>query len=193
MILPLGEWVLRTACKQMAAWYGAGLCPGRVAVNLTANQLNNDGFLQSIEQILGESGCRPEWLELEITEGVIMQRHERSFQILQQLKGLGIELAIDDFGTGYSSLAYLKRLQVSKLKIDRSFVRNIPEDESDNAITRAVIAMGHSLGLRVIAEGVENPQQKKFLREQGCDEVQGYLYGLPLPAEQITERMGTAS
>jgi len=193
LMLPLGEWVLRTACEQMAAWYKAGLSPGRVAVNLTANQLNNDNFLPMVEQILKESGCKPEWLELEITEGVIMRQHERSFQILQQLKGIGIELAIDDFGTGYSSLAYLKRLPVSKLKIDRSFIRDIPEDDSDNAIARAVIAMGRSLGLRVIAEGVENSGQAAFLLEEGCDEVQGYLYGPPQSADQTMERLNNTS
>ena len=189
LILPLGERVLRIACAQMAAWRQAGLKPGRVAVNVTANQLGDSDFLPMIERILEDSGCRPQWLELEITEGVIMQRHERSFQILQRLKNLGIELAIDDFGTGYSSLAYLKRLPVSKLKIDRSFIKDIPQDDSDNAITRAVIAMGHSLDLRVIAEGVERPRQAAFLKKEGCDEVQGYLYGTPLPADQITERL----
>ncbi|HAJ91374.1 MAG TPA: hypothetical protein DCO71_01915 [Gammaproteobacteria bacterium] len=189
LILPLGEWVLKTACRQMACWYQDGLFPGRVAVNLTANQLKHDSFLPAVEHILNASSCRPEWLELEITEGVVMRQHEHSFQVLQQLKRLGIELAIDDFGTGYSSLAYLKRLPVSKLKIDRSFVRDIPEDDGDNAIARAVIAMGHSLGLRVIAEGVENSGQMAFLREAGCDEVQGYLCGPPLSADQITERL----
>ena len=189
LILPLGEWVLRTTCRQMATWYRAGLYPGRVAVNLTARQLHNESFLPMMEKILDESRCQAEWLELEITEGVIMRQHEHSFQILQQLKGLGIELAIDDFGTSCSSLAYLKRLPVSKLKIDRSFVRDVPEDDSENAIVRAVIALGHSLGLRVIAEGVENSGQMAFLREEGCDEVQGYLYGEPLPADQITERL----
>ena len=189
LILPLGERVLRIACVQMAAWHQAGLKPGRVAVNVTANQLGDSDFLPMIERIFEESGCRPQWLELEITEGVIMQRHERSFQILQRLKNLGIELAIDDFGTGYSSLAYLKRLPVSKLKIDRSFIKDIPEDDSDNAIARAVIAMGRSLDLRVIAEGVERPRQAAFLKKEGCDEVQGYLYGLPLPADQLTERL----
>ena len=189
MILPLGEWVLRTACKQMVAWYGAGLSPGRVAVNITANQLNDASFVLVVEQILEESGCQPQWLELEITEDVIMQRHERSFKVLQQLKSLGIKLVIDDFGTGCSSLAYLKRLPVSKLKIDRSFIRDIPEDDSDKAIARAVIAMGRSLELRVIAEGVENPQQMAFLKEEGCDEVQGYLYGSPLSADQTTVRL----
>ncbi len=193
LILPLGEWVLRTVCSQITAWRGAGLQPGRVAVNLSANQLNNDGFLPSIEQIIEESGCQPDCLELEITEGVIMQRHERSFQTLQQLKDIGIELSIDDFGTGFSSLAYLRRLPVSKLKIDCSFIRDIPDNDGDNAIACAVIAMGHSLGLRVIAEGVEKPGQMVFLRENGCDEVQGYLYGTPMPADQITERLEAGS
>ena len=193
LILPLGEWVLQTVCGQVADWYGAGLVPGRVAVNLAANQLHHDGFLPAVEQILDASSCRPEWLALEITEGVIMREHTPSFQALQQLQELGIDLAIDDFGTGYSSLAYLKRLPVSKLKIDRSFVRDIPDDDSDNAIVRAVIAMGHSLGLRVIAEGVENPQQLAFLTEAGCDELQGYLYGSPVSADQITQHLRKVS
>jgi diguanylate cyclase (GGDEF)-like protein len=187
LILPLGEQVLRTACEQITTWYQAGLQPGRVAVNVTANQLGDADFQPMIERILEQSGCRPQWLELEITEGVIMQRQERSFQILQRLKNLGIELAIDDFGTGYSSLAYLKRLPVSKLKIDRSFIKDIPQDDSDNAIARAVIAMGRSLDLRVIAEGVERARQAAFLKKEGCDEVQGYLYGTPMPADQVTE------
>jgi diguanylate cyclase (GGDEF)-like protein/PAS domain S-box-containing protein len=187
LILPLGEWVLRAACRQVAAWYEAGSHTGRVAVNLAANQLNNDRLLPTIERILEESGCRPEWLEVEITESVIMQRHERSLQTLLRLKSLGIEVVIDDFGTGCSSLSYLKRLPVSKLKIDRSIIRNFPTDTGDNAIARAIIAMGRSLGLRVIAEGVENSQQAAFLSEEGCNEVQGYLYAPPLPADRITE------
>lgn len=188
LILRLGEWVLRTACRQVTDWYAAGLNPGRVAVNVTANQLGDDSFLPQVERILEESGCRPQWLELEITEGVIMQKHERSFQVLQRLQNLGIELAIDDFGTGYSSLAYLKRLPVSKLKIDRSFIMDIPDNDSDNAIARAVIAIGHSLDLRVIAEGVENSEQTAFLREVACDEVQGYLFSPPLSADELVSQ-----
>ncbi|MEA3242260.1 MAG: EAL domain-containing protein, partial [Pseudomonadota bacterium] len=186
LILPLGKWVLQTACRQIAAWHKADLYPGRIAVNLTGNQLKNDKVLPTIEQILEESSCQPDWLELEITESVIMEQHGRSFNILQKIKELGIELAIDDFGTGYSSLSHLKRLPVSRLKIDRSFIRDIPQDSSNKAITRAVIAMGKSMGLKVIAEGVETMAQKAFLQAEQCDEIQGYIYGPPLPAEQMT-------
>jgi predicted signal transduction protein with EAL and GGDEF domain len=193
LILPLGKWVLQTACRQIAAWHKANLCPGRVSVNLTGNQLKNDKVIPTIEQILEENGCQPDWLELEITESVIMEQHGRSFNILQRLKNHGIELAIDDFGTGYSSLAHLKRLPVSRLKIDRSFIRDIPQDASNKAIARAVIAMGKSMGLRVIAEGVETNEQKAFLAAERCDEIQGYIYGPPLPAEQMTRLLSSSS
>ena len=186
LILPLGRWVLQTACRQIAEWHKADLYPGRIAVNLTGNQLKNDKVIATIEQILEENSCQPDWLELEITESVIMEQHGCSFDILQQLKDHGIELAIDDFGTGYSSLAHLKRLPVSRLKIDRSFIRDIPQDASNKAIARAVIAMGKSMGLRVIAEGVETMEQKAFLTLERCDEIQGYIDGPPLPAEQMT-------
>ena len=187
LILPLGRWVLQTACRQIAAWHKANLHPGRIAVNLTGNQLKNDKVIPTIEQILEENSCQPDWLELEITESVIMEQHGRSFNILQQLNDHGIELAIDDFGTGYSSLAHLKRLPVSRLKIDRSFIRDIPQDSSNKAIARAVIAMGKSMGLRVIAEGVETNEQKTFLAAERCDEIQGYLNGRPLPADLMTQ------
>ena len=186
LILPLGRWVLQTACRQIAEWHDADLYPGRIAVNLTGNQLKNDKVISTIEQILEENSCQPDWLELEITESVIMEQHGRSFNILQQLKDHGIALAIDDFGTGYSSLAHLKRLPVSRLKIDRSFIRDIPKDPSNKAIARAVIAMGKSMGLRVIAEGVETMEQKAFLTAELCDEMQGYLNGRPLPGDQMT-------
>jgi len=186
LILPLGRWVLQTACRQIAEWHDADLYPGRIAVNLTGNQLKNDKVISTIEQILEENSCQPDWLELEITESVIMEQHGRSFNILQQLKDHGIALAIDDFGTGYSSLAHLKRLPVSRLKIDRSFIRDIPKDPSNKAIARAVIAMGKSMGLRVIAEGVETMEQKAFLAAELCDEMQGYLNGRPLPEDQMT-------
>jgi len=186
LILPLGRWVLQTACRQITAWHNADLYPGRIAVNLTGNQLKNDKVIPTIAQILEENSCQPDWLELEITESVIMEQHGRSFNILQRLRDCGIELAIDDFGTGYSSLAHLKRLPVSRLKIDRSFIRDIPQDSSNRAIARAVIAMGKSMGLRVIAEGVETVEQKAFLAAEQCDEIQGYIYGRPLPADQMT-------
>ena len=186
LILPLGRWVLQTACRQIAEWHKADLYPGRIAVNLTGNQLKNDKVIPTIEQILEENSCQPDWLELEITESVIMEQNGCSFDILQQLKDHGIELAIDDFGTGYSSLAHLKRLPVSRLKIDRSFIRDIPQDASNKAIARAVIAMGKSMGLRVIAEGVETMEQKAFLTLERCDEIQGFIDGPPLPAEQMT-------
>jgi len=191
LILPLGRWVLQTACRQIAAWHKADLYPGRIAVNLAGNQLNNDNVLPTIEQTLAENDCQPDWLELEITESVIMEQHGRSFNSLRRLKELGIELAIDDFGTGYSSLAHLKRLPVSRLKIDRSFIRDIPQDSSNMAIARAVIAMGQSMGLRVIAEGVETAEQKAFLAAEGCDEIQGYICGRPLPADQMTAILST--
>ena len=193
LIMPLGKWVLETACRQIAAWHNADLYPGRIAVNLTGNQLKNDKVIPTIEQILEENGCQPDWLELEITESVIMEQHGRSFNILQRLRDHGIELAIDDFGTGYSSLAHLKRLPVSRLKIDRSFIRDIPQDASNKAIARAVIAMGKSMGLRVIAEGVETNEQRAFLAAERCDEIQGYICGPPLPAEQMTERLSNRS
>lgn len=192
LILPLGRWVLETACRQIAEWHAANLYPGRIAVNLTGNQLKNDKFIPTIEQILEASSCKPDWLELEITESVIMEQRGRSFTILQRLKEQGIELAIDDFGTGYSSLAHLKRLPVSRLKIDRSFIRDIPHDASNKAIARAVIAMGRSMGLKVIAEGVETVEQKTFLAAERCDEIQGYLNGRPLPAGQMSRLLSSS-
>jgi diguanylate cyclase (GGDEF)-like protein len=186
LIVPLGEWVLATACAQVAAWYGAGLNPGRVAVNLSGKQLRQVRLVEVVTQTLRDTSCKPEWLELEVSEGFYMAEAEHSTAILKQLQALGVGLAIDDFGTGYSSLAYLKQLPVSTLKIDQSFVRDLPQDADDAAIARAVIALAHSMRLKVTAEGVETEEQLAFLEREGCDEAQGYLYAHPLPAAEIT-------
>jgi diguanylate cyclase (GGDEF)-like protein len=186
LIVTLGEWVLNTACTQARAWYDAGLNPGRVAVNLSGKQLHTDEIVSVVKKALGQTGCEAAWLELEVSENFYMREAEQSIAILRQIQALGVELAIDDFGTGYSSLAYLKQLPISKLKIDRSFVKDIAHDADDEAIARAVIALGRSMKLRVIAEGVETEEQLRFLKREGCDEIQGYLYSRPLPADQAT-------
>ncbi len=186
LISRLGKQVLQTACEQAAAWRKEGLDPGRLAVNLSSRQLNDPGLLRMVEGVLELSGCPPDALEFEVTENFVMHRPGLSVETMRGLCALGIDLAIDDFGTGYSSLAYLKLLPLARLKIDRSFVAGLPDDEDDRAITRAIIALGHALGLKVLAEGVETEAQKRFLLEAGCDEAQGFLFGQALPAEQAT-------
>ena len=187
LILPMGEWVLRDACTRVKEWREQGLEPGRISVNIAGKQLQSKDFLGRFQAILQETGCRAEWLELEVTEGFVMEQAERSINLLLDLRDLGVELAIDDFGTGYSSLSYLKHLPFTKLKIDQSFVRDIPQDANDMAIARAVGALGKSLGLKVIAEGVETGEQEAFLKSEDCDEVQGYLYSRPVPAQEFIE------
>jgi len=187
LIIPLGDWILHEASRQIREWHEAGLTDVRVAVNISGKQLRHNQLLDTIESILSRTGCNPEWLELEITEGFIMEHADQSISLLKEIRKIGIELAIDDFGTGYSSLAYLKQLPLNKLKIDKSFVRDIPADADDMAITRAVIALGKSLNLTVIAEGVETETQKSFLENEGCHQVQGYLYSKPLGAVQTTQ------
>ena len=192
MIVAIGEWVLRTACMQNKAWQDAGLPRIAVAVNISARQFREKGLVQTIERILEESGLDSRYLELEVTEGVIMHDIEQVIAILQQIKSLGVKLSIDDFGTGYSSLSYLKRFPVDRLKIDQSFVRDITSDPDDAAIAQAVINLGHSLDLKVIAEGVETQEQLDFLRDHGCDEKQGYLISRPVPAEDFARLLMTA-
>jgi diguanylate cyclase (GGDEF)-like protein/PAS domain S-box-containing protein len=189
LIVPIGVWVLRAACAQNRAWQQQGLPPLRVAVNLSARQFAQDNLHATILGVLEETGLAPELLELEITESVTMDNPEHAAALLRSLKALGIRLAIDDFGTGYSSLSYLKRFPIDNVKIDRSFIKDIPDDEDDVAITQAIIAMAHSLRLKVIAEGVESEQHVAFLCEHGCDEAQGYLFGAPMPAEEFKELM----
>lgn len=187
IIVPIGEWVLRTACAQNKAWQDAGLPPITIAVNISARQFREKGLVKTIADILGETRLDPRYLELEVTEGVIMHDAEEVIRILQQLKSMGVKLSIDDFGTGYSSLSYLKRFPVDRLKIDQSFVRDVTSNSDDAAIALAVINLGHSLDLRVIAEGVETEEQLKFLRGHHCDEKQGYLFSKPIPAEDFTK------
>jgi diguanylate cyclase (GGDEF)-like protein/PAS domain S-box-containing protein len=185
LIGPLGEWVLRTACKQAKAWHESGLGQLRMAVNLSARQFRQPDFAQQIAAILAETGVDASLLELEITESMVMQDLEKTKSILDELTGLRIAIAIDDFGTGHSSLAYLKRFPVEYLKIDRSFIRDLPGNQEDAAITKAIIALGKSLKLRVIAEGIETQSQQSFLELHGCDEGQGYLISQPLAAADL--------
>jgi diguanylate cyclase (GGDEF)-like protein len=189
LIVPIGEWVLRTACAQNQAWNATGLGPLRVGVNLSARQLRDETFAQKTIQILRETGLEPALLELELTESVLMERRESTRAMLDELRSTGVALAIDDFGTGYSSMAYLKRVPISKLKIGISLVRDAPGDPDDTAIIAAIIAMGHSLKLHVLAEGAEKAEQVAFLAARGCDSAQGYYFSEPLPAEELTRRL----
>ncbi|WP_439893556.1 putative bifunctional diguanylate cyclase/phosphodiesterase (plasmid) [Ralstonia sp. 25C] len=183
LIVPLGLWVLRTACHQAARWMREGQTPLRVSVNLSGRQARDPGLVRSVLDVLDETGLPPHLLELEITESVLMEDLEANIALLESLHAAGISLSIDDFGTGYSSLAYLQRFPIQKLKIDRSFVQRMPGD--GEAIAGAVIAMAHSLNMEVVAEGVEDPEQLALLRKAGCDLGQGYLFARPLQAEPL--------
>jgi len=185
LIVPIGEWVVRTACLQTKAWQNAGLPTVTVAVNISARQFREKNLLQAVAKILAETGLDPAQLELEVTESVIMHDAQHVIAALQAFRDMGVKLSVDDFGTGYSSLSYLKRFPVDRLKIDQSFVRDITTDADDAAIAQAVITLGHTMNLRVIAEGVETPEQLAFLRRNQCDEMQGYLFGKPMPAHEF--------
>ncbi|HEU4589046.1 MAG TPA: EAL domain-containing protein [Gemmatimonadales bacterium] len=189
LIVPLGEWVLRAACAQNRAWQDAGLAPIRVVVNLSSRQLRQGTLVTTVGAALADSGLAARWLGLELTESMLMDRQHETLGALHALRSMGIQLSIDDFGTGYSSLSYLKHFPVDALKIDRSFVRDLTAVADDAAITSAIIAMAHALELKVVAEGVESEAHLSFLRSQGCDEVQGYLLGRPMPAERFAERL----
>lgn len=187
LIVPIGEWVLQIACQQVRGWQEAGLPIDRVAVNLAGQQLRRGDLVTSVEQALDRAGLAPASLELEVTEGFIMQQAEQAIEVLERLRQLGVTLSIDDFGTGYSSLSCLKRLPINTLKIDQSFVRDIPHDPNDEAIARAVIALAKSLQLNVVAEGIETSAQRDFMLEEDCTEGQGYLFSPPLPGHQFAE------
>jgi diguanylate cyclase (GGDEF)-like protein/PAS domain S-box-containing protein len=185
MIVALSEWVLQEACRQGRAWLDAGLDFGRIAVNLSPSEIRRGGVVERVSRILNRTGLPPERLEIEITESGLMESGMGAEQFLQMLHGLGVFLSIDDFGTGYSSLAYLKRFPVHQLKIDRSFVQDLPGNDSDAQLVGTMISMAHGLRMHVVAEGVEMPDQEAFLASRGCDVVQGYLYSRPVPAVQI--------
>ncbi|WP_338051185.1 EAL domain-containing protein [Propionivibrio soli] len=187
LIVVIGDWVLREACRQNKAWQDEGLPPIRIAVNISSVQFRGGQLEKSVRTVLADTALAAEWLELELTEGIVMGGANETIDTLQRLSSIGVKLAIDDFGTGYSSLSYLKRFPIDKLKIDQSFVRDIVGDPDDWAIATAVISMGHSLRLSVIAEGVEHAEQLEMLESQGCDEVQGYYFSAPLPAEGFAE------
>ncbi len=187
LIVPMGEWVLREACRQQKAWLDSGIHIGKMAVNLSPRQFRQKNFPEKVEAILNNLGLSPEYLELEITESCAMEHAGETINQLNQLKEMGMYLAIDDFGTGYSSLAYLQRFPIQKLKIDRSFIHDIQDDINDAAIAKSIIGLAHNMQMIVIAEGVENTYQIEWLRNKGCDQAQGFLYAKPMPAEQLEE------
>jgi diguanylate cyclase (GGDEF)-like protein len=185
LIVPIGDWVLREASRQNQSWRAQGFAPIHVAVNIASLHFRQRGLIDSVAQALRESGLEPALLELEVTESMLMQSVDATLETLSRLKDMGVRLAIDDFGTGYSSLSYLKRFPLDTLKIDRSFIQDLPRDAEDAAIAKAIIGMAHSLKLAVVAEGVEAPEQLAFLQQHGCDVVQGYLFSRPVPAEEL--------
>ena len=186
LILPIGEWVLRTACAQARAWQDQGLPPVIMSVNLSARQFRQEALFKAVARILSETGLRPDHLEMEITESMVMHNTEAAIAILKGLREIGVHLSVDDFGTGHSSLAYLKALPIEILKIDKSFVQDIsgPGGKKDGVIAQAIISLGHSLKLKVIAEGVEEKAQLEFLKENHCDEAQGFLFSRPVPPQE---------
>jgi diguanylate cyclase (GGDEF)-like protein len=189
LILPIGEWVLKTACTQNRYWQRLSSSRIKIAVsvNISGFQLRQESFFKIISKVLDDSGLDPQYLELELTENVLMKNVENTISTLYRLKSMGIQLSIDDFGTGYSSFNYLRRFPVDLIKIDQTFIKDITKNDGDAAIVKAMIAMAHTLKLKVIAEGVETAQQLAFLHEEGCDEVQGYILSAPLPAEGFSD------
>lgn len=185
LILPVGAWAIRTACAELATWDRVGLPPLSLAVNLSARQFRQPYLARFIEDALSEAGVDPKRLEIELTESMLMEDNEATSGVLAALATMGVRVAMDDFGTGHSSLSYLKRFDIDTLKIDRSFVSELPHDPEDKAIATAIVAMGHSLHMKVVAEGVETQAQAQCLRELGCDEMQGYLLSRPMPPAQL--------
>ncbi|MDP3440074.1 MAG: EAL domain-containing protein, partial [Azonexus sp.] len=189
LIVPIGEWIMRVACAQARAWQLDLGVDIPVAVNLSARQFRRNDLLASVQRVLDETGLPSRLLELEITEGLLMADPIGAIDIMRGLHCLGIKTALDDFGTGYSSLAYLKTFPLKRLKIDRAFVRDLPDNQSDCAISNTIIALGLNLQMEVLAEGVETEAQRDFLAASGCQVFQGYLFGKPMPGEELTRRL----
>jgi diguanylate cyclase (GGDEF)-like protein/PAS domain S-box-containing protein len=189
LIVPIGEWVLRTACSQVRKWQDEGLPAVSIAINVSAVQFRQEDFCELTRRVLHETGLAPQYLELELTEGLLLANADVTFSVLQELKAMGLTLAIDDFGTGYSNFNYLRQFRVSKLKIDRSFIRDVAVNPDAAAITTAIISMAKSLNLKVIAEGVEDEAQMSFLRAHQCDEIQGYYFSKPLAVDKVADKL----
>ena len=192
LIVPIGRWVLKEACAQNMAWQRRGLRPGSMAVNLSPRQFVDEHLLQDIDEALAASGMSPVLLQLEVTESMVMRNVSRAVKVLDAIQSRGIRLAIDDFGTGYSSMSLMKQFPIDTIKIDRSFVRDLPKDSEDQAIAQAIISMGKALGMTVIAEGVETTEQEAFLRNHACDEMQGFLFSEPVPPQQLADLLRSA-
>lgn len=190
LIIPMGKWIIKTAAKQQKAWQETGIDPVVVSVNISCHQFADKHLLEAVREILRETGIDPNFLEFEITESILMEDAEAAMAILKELKSMGLKLSIDDFGTGYSSMSYLKHFPIDVLKIDRSFVLDIPEDEQDAVITTAIISLAKALDLNVVAEGVETEEQLQFLRNCDCEQIQGFLFSPPVPPEQAKEFLG---
>jgi EAL domain-containing protein (putative c-di-GMP-specific phosphodiesterase class I) len=189
LIVPVGEWIVRTVCEQIKSWTSQGIAPRPIAINLSARQFQQKDLDAFVKSIISETGVDPDFLEFELTESLVMTDAEGATRTLQRLKSCGVRLAIDDFGTGYSSLAYLRRFPVDALKIDRAFIRDVPGRAEDVAITLAIINLAHTLKFKVVAEGVENEEQLRFLRSHGCDEMQGYYFARPLTVADSTKAL----
>ncbi len=184
LIVPMGKWVIKTACRQHQAWLEAGFGPINISVNLSCHQFADRQLLHAVRDVLEETGMQPEYLEFEITESVLMQDADTAMLVLGEMKKMGMKISIDDFGTGYSSMAYLKHFPIDVLKVDRSFVMHLPDDEQDSTITTAIVKLAHALDLGVVAEGVENAEQLNFLSALHCDQIQGYFFSPPVPADK---------
>jgi EAL domain-containing protein (putative c-di-GMP-specific phosphodiesterase class I) len=189
LMISIGEWVLRSACLQIKKWQDEGFLAVPVAVNVSAMQFRHKGFHELIKQVLFETEVAPQYIELELTESLLLSNADVTFNVLQRLKDMGLKLVIDDFGTGYSSLSYLRHFPVTKLKIDRSFIQDVGSDPDAAAIASLIISMSQSLNLKVIAEGVENETQLAFLREHNCDEFQGYYFSRPLSVQDVASKL----